>query len=94
MQVSLKTICDKAISSDAKILLIRMLAQPNDWRFSVAWLAKELGWGVEKVRKFLKELELNGYVKSRKMHNARGKFAGYSFSIYEVPEPEFWGNDT
>lgn len=77
---------DDALSFEALGLLTYLLSKPDDWKLMVADL-KRRGWGRDKVKRILKELETAGYLTvERGAHDPHTKqFAPNTHIIHEVP---------
>lgn len=74
---------DKNLSLRAKGLLAYMVSRPDNWRFSVTRMAKDLDNTEFKVRNALKELEREGYVK-RTPRRKQGQVDGWDYKIYKT----------
>ena len=62
-----------------------MLSLPEDWDYSAAGLVTLSKDGKDSVNAALKELEKFGYLKRTQAIDARGKFSGYNYEIFEQP---------
>lgn len=76
---------NKEMSLKAKGLLSLMLSLPDDWDYSISGLVSLSKDGKDSVMNALTELEKYGYLKRTRITNAKGKFAGYDYDIYEKP---------
>lgn len=79
---------DRAMSWRAKGLLSVMLSLPDEWDYSVRGLVSLSKDGKDSTTKALLELEELGYVKRTRATDSGGRFAGYDYDIYEVPQTE------
>lgn len=76
---------EKGMSLKAKGLLSLMLSLPENWDYSAAGLVTLSKDGKDSVNAALKELEKFGYLKRTQAIDARGKFSGYNYEIFEQP---------
>ena len=76
---------EKAMSLKAKGLLSLMLSLPENWDYSAAGLVTLSKDGKDSVNAALKELEKFGYLRRTQAIDARGKFSGYNYEIFEQP---------
>ncbi len=79
---------EKGMSLKAKGLLSLMLSLPDNWDYSIAGLATLSKDGKDSVMGALNELEKFGYLIRTKCVDAKGRFAGYDYDIYEKPHTE------
>lgn len=80
---------DTRLSLKARGLLAYCFSLPPDWRYSIEGLVKSIGRdGRDAVRGALKELESCGYLKRRRLHDARGKFTDTEYVIFETPQAD------
>lgn len=76
---------DKRLSLKALGLLVKMLSVNQDnWNFSAKGFAGTTSDGEKSISNAMKELEELGYLK-RTIKREKGKFASYSYTIYEEP---------
>ena len=76
---------EKGMSLKAKGLLSLMLSLPENWDYSAAGLVTLSKDGKDSVNAALKELEKFGYLRRTQAIDARGKFSGYNYEIFEQP---------
>lgn len=76
---------EKGLSLKAKGLLSLMLSLPENWDYSAAGLVTLSKDGKDSVNAALKELEKFGYLRRTQAIDARGKFSGYNYEIFEQP---------
>lgn len=85
---------DTRLSLKARGLLAYCFSLPPDWRYSIEGLVKSIGRdGRDAVRGALKELENCGYLKRRRLHDARGKFTDTEYVIFETPQTDAFATD-
>ena len=66
-------------------LLCALDALPeSNWKTNQSWLAKELGWGREKVAAAIANLEETGYLR-RIQNRENGRFAHYNYEFHWEP---------
>ena len=76
---------ERGMSLKAKGLLSLMLSLPENWDYSAAGLVTLSKDGKDSVNAALKELEKFGYLRRTQAIDARGKFSGYNYEIFEQP---------
>lgn len=75
-------ISDSSISDRARFVFCLMASKPDDWSFFNSALARELGYSVETLRKYIKELIANGWiVKVTQSQDENGKFSSNSYEL-------------
>ena len=77
---------EKKMSLKSKGLLSLMLSLPDDWDYTVAGLVTLSSDGKDSVNSALKELESLGYLTRTRLTDAKGRFAGIEYNIYENPK--------
>lgn len=77
---------EKKMSLKSKGLLSLMLSLPDDWDYTVAGLVTLSSDGKDSVNSALKELESFGYLTRTRLTDAKGRFAGIEYNIYENPK--------
>jgi len=65
------TLRDKRLALDELGLLVRLLSRPSGWEIYPGALRKETGWGRDKLRKVLANIEAAGYLR-----RIRGRYKG------------------
>lgn len=73
---------DKRLCIAARGTLCFILSHPADWKFSVEWLAREIGVGRQKAQRIVRDLVAHGYCKRRQNRDGRGRMSliEYEFS--------------
>lgn len=80
---------DERLSLKAVGLLAYMLRLPDDWEFTIQWLANKHKDGEDSIRSAMKELESAGYVIRGNQHrDSRGNFKGADYIVREAPAEE------
>lgn len=84
---------DSRLSWKARGLLGYLLTKPNDWRVIVAHLVTQSEEdGRASVTTAIAELEKFGYLKRTGLRTDRGKFNGYDYDLFEVPDQSVFDN--
>jgi len=78
---------NKNISDRARFLFCYMASMPDNWKFYQGAMAKELGYSVDTLRKYLDELLSTGYLQ-REQRRQEGKFDSYDYTINFSPSME------
>lgn len=74
-------IFDNSISDRARFVYCFMVAKPDDWDFFLDPMARELGYSVETLRKYINELVANGWLVKEGQSNHDGKFGSVKYTI-------------
>lgn len=77
---------NRSLSLKAKGLLSLMLSLPEDWDYTTRGLACICKDGVDSIGSAIRELEIAGYVKRRRLRDANGRLADLEYTILEKPE--------
>jgi len=77
---------DKELSYKAKGILNYCMSRPDDWEFYEEEIAKHSTDGLASVKTGLKELIEKGYIVRNRKRDELGKFKGYEYLVYEVPQ--------
>ena len=72
------------MTMEARGLLLFMLSLPEDWEYHKGWLKDQCpGWGRDKITKFIKELEKNGFLHRTAKRSEDGKrLAGWVWEVF------------
>ena len=76
---------NKELTLKAKGLLSQMLSLPEDWDYTLSGLSAINRESKDAIRSAVNELESAGYIRRRQTVDARGKFSGNEYVIYEQP---------
>lgn len=76
---------DVRLSYKAMGLLSKMLSLPDNWVFTLQYLANQAKDGLDSVRAGIKELEVAGYIERSQSRSENGKFSKNVFNVYEHP---------
>ena len=74
------------LSWRAKGIFSYILSLPDDWDIYMSELCKHSKEGKDAFRTSFKELENNGYIIKEKIKDEKSRFAGYKYTIIEVPK--------
>lgn len=82
-------IFDTSLSDRARFVYCYMSAKPDGWDFVLAPMAKELGYSVETLRKYITELVDSGWIiKGEQQYDKdTGKFSNIDYIIKNMPSP-------
>lgn len=81
---------DRELSTEAVGAAARMVDNDEDFRFNATFLQNKLGWGRDKVRRVLGELEAHGYLAK---HNVRADDGRYTGEVVYLLYPKPPGQD-
>lgn len=79
---------EKKMSLKSKGLLSLMLSLPESWDYSIAGLVSLSKDGKDSVMSALAELEEFGYLTRTRTTDAKGRFSGIQYDIFEEPQRE------
>lgn len=74
-------IFDSTISDRARFVYCFMAAKPEDWDFRMQPMAKEIGYSVETLRKYISELVTAGWITKGQQVNENGVFGSVEYTI-------------
>jgi len=77
-------IFNSALSTKAKVLLLQLLALPDNWKFSKEGIYAIVPEGKAFVEACLKELKEQGYLVIQKSKNGETNFYEYTYHVYSV----------
>ena len=75
---------DNTLTDRARFLFCYMASKPDNWDFYQVPLAKQLGYSIDTLRKYLKELMESGWV-SREERREEGKFDSFDYTLHPSP---------
>lgn len=82
-QISRSLLQDKTLSYEARGLLAYVLSHSNNWKINIKDLQQKCS--SDRVYRILNELIEKGYVKRKRIVDAKGKFTGICYWTYEEP---------
>lgn len=74
-------IFDSSLSDRARFVFCYMVSKPNDWKFFLKPMAEEIGYSVETLRKYLKELVDSGWIVKGEQENTNGTFGAVEYTL-------------
>ena len=77
---------NQKLSRAARALLIEILSYPDDWQTNSFNLARAGKEGRDAIRKMLKELEAEGYLRRIKAQDERGRWSTMTY-VFDTPQP-------
>jgi len=75
---------DNEMSDRARFLFVYMAAKPDEWEFYLEPMAQSLGYSLDTLRKYMKELLSSGWVTRERKRDA-GKFDCYDYTLHPSP---------
>ena len=79
---------DPNLSFREKGILAYLLSKPDDWKVYQKELEKASTEGRESIRAAIKNLLYSGYLKRHLRKGERGRFSGWDYEVYEVPQKQ------
>lgn len=74
-------IFDNKMSDRARFVYCYMASKPDDWKFYLKPMAKEIGYSVDTLKKYIKELTETGWLIKGKQINEKGKFGAVEYTL-------------
>lgn len=74
-------IFDDKLSDRARFVYCYMASKPKEWEFFHAPMAKELGYSVDTLRKYIGELVASGWLTRYEQSNEKGVFGAVEYTI-------------
>lgn len=74
-------IFDSSLSDRARFVFCFMVSKPDDWQFFLEPMAKEIGYSVETLRKYIKELVESGWIVKGEQERDKGVFGATSYTL-------------
>lgn len=72
---------DITISDRARFVYCFMACKPNDWDFYLEPMAKEIGYSVDTLRKYINELVESGWLEKGEQEREKGTFGAVSYTL-------------
>lgn len=72
---------DKTLSDRARFVYVYMSCKPEDWEFFLDTMAKEIGYSVDTLRKYINELVASGWIEKGCQQNNNGKFGAVEYIL-------------
>lgn len=80
-------IFDNTLSDRARFVFCFMASKPNGWDFFLEPMAKEIGYSVETLRKYINELVNSGWLEKGEQKNERGMFGAIEYTLKATKSP-------
>lgn len=64
-----------------------MVGKPDDWQFFLEPMAREIGYSVETLRKYIKELVESGWITKGEQEREKGVFGATSYTLRATKKP-------
>lgn len=74
-------IFDSSLSDRARFVFCFMVSKPDDWQFFLEPMANEIGYSVETLRKYIKELVESGWIVKGEQERDKGVFGATSYTL-------------
>lgn len=71
-----------------------MVSKPDDWEFFLEPMAKEIGYSVDTLRKYIKELVDSGWILKGEQENEKGVFGAVSYTLRASKLPNTANTDS
>lgn len=79
---------DKALSFDARGLLVYLLSKPNDWKVLIKNIQSEGGIGRDKAYRLLSELIGAGYIEKQEVRGPGARFTDVTYIVHDCVLPK------
>ena len=76
-----QVVFDSSLSDRARFVYIFMSCKPNGWDFFLEPMAKEIGYSVDTLRKYINELVDNGWLVKGEQTNVNGIFGAVEYTL-------------
>ena len=87
-------IFDSSLSDRARFVFCFMVSKPDDWQFLLEPMATEIGYSVDTLRKYIKELVDSGWIIKGEQDNEKGVFGAVSYTLRASKKPSTENTDT
>lgn len=72
---------DKSLSDRARFVYVFMACKPNDWDFFLEPMAKDIGYSVDTLRKYINELVASRWLEKGEQANEHGVFGAVEYTL-------------
>ena len=72
---------DKYLSDRARFVYVFMACKPEDWDFYLEPMAKDIGYSVDTLRKYINELVVSGWLMKGAQANEHGVFGAVEYTL-------------
>lgn len=80
-------IFDNALSDRARFVFCFMASKPDGWEFFLEPMAKEIGYSVETLRKYISELVDSGWLEKGEQKKEKGMFGATEYTLKAAKSP-------
>lgn len=87
-------IFDSSLSDRARFVFCYMVSKPDDWQFFLEPMANEIGYSVDTLRKYIKELVESGWIVKGEQERDKGVFGATSYTLRATKKPFTENTDT
>ena len=87
-------IFDNKMSDRARFVYCYMASKPDDWKFYLKSMAKDIGYSVDTLKKYIKELTETGWLIKGKQINEKGKFGAVEYTLKATKNTNTKNTDT
>lgn len=79
---------DKKLSDRARFVYVFMACKPDGWDFYLEPMAKDIGYSVDTLRKYINELVTSGWLIKGKQTNENGVFGAVEYTLKATKKPD------
>lgn len=79
---------DKNLSDRARFVYVFMACKPDGWDFYLEPMAKDIGYSVDTLRKYINELVTSGWLIKGKQTNEKGVFGAVEYTLKATKKPD------
>lgn len=79
---------DKNLSDRARFVFVFMACKPEDWDFFLEPMAKEIGYSVDTLRKYINELVASGWLVKGEQQKQNGMFGAVQYTLKATKNTE------
>lgn len=85
---------DNSLSDRARFIYCFMACKPDDWEFFLEPMAREIGYSVDTLRKYISELVVSGWLVKGEQDREKGVFGATSYTLKASNSPYRKNADT
>lgn len=89
-----EVVFDSTLSDRARFIYCFMACKPNDWDFFLEPMAKEIGYSVDTLRKYINELVESGWLQKGEQGRDKGVFGAVDYTLKASKTPTRKNTDT
>ena len=79
---------DKNLSDRARFVYVFMACKPDGWDFYLEPMAKDIGYSVDTLRKYINELVTSGWLIKGEQTNENGVFGAVEYTLKATKKPD------